>query len=160
MRGVWGNSPATLTLLEEEYFKKDESGNKTIPDPNHLVSPANMHTITGKHVGIEKIKKIINDDGKTATVFEVAMALCDKYKEFYPDKELPAYVNSDGSKDENFLEDIYLKYKELADKRLSMRDMTKNGLVSGVRSTTVIEADERAREEEQTKENEGVSIDD
>lgn len=145
----------------EEYFKKDESGNKTIPDPNHLVNPANMHTITGKHVGIEKIKKIINDDGKTATLFEVAMALCDKYKEFYPDKELPTYVNGDGSKDENFLENIYLKYKELeTDKRLSLRDMTKNGLVSGVRSTTVLEADEQAREEEQTRENEGVSIDD
>lgn len=145
----------------EEYFKKDESGNKNIPDPNHLVSPANMHTITGKHVGIEKIKKIINDDGKTATLFEVAMALCDKYKEFYPNKELPTYVNGDGSKDENFLEDIYLKSKELAtDKSLSMRDMTQNGLVSGVRSTTVLEADEQTREEEQTRENEGVSIDD
>ena len=59
------------------------------------------------------------------------------------------------------LENIYLKYKELeTDKRLSLRDMTKNGLVSGVRSTTVLEADEQAREEEQTRENEGVSIDD
>ena len=143
----------------EEYFKEDESGNKTIPDPNHLVNPANMHTITGKHVGIEKIKKIINDNGKTATVFEVAMALCDKYKEFYPDKELPTYVNGDGSRDENFLEDIYLKYKALADKKLSMKDMTKNGLASGVRSATVIEADVQDREE-QTKEKEGVSIDD
>ena len=139
--------------------KNLDFGNKTIPDPNHLVNPANMHTITGKHVGIEKIKKIINDNGKTATVFEVAMALCDKYKEFYPDKELPTYVNGDGSRDENFLEDIYLKYKALADKKLSMKDMTKNGLASGVRSATVIEADVQDREE-QTKEKEGVSIDD
>ena len=38
--------------------------------------------------------------------------------------------------------------------------MTQNGLVSGVRSTTVLEADEQTREEEQTRENEGVSIDD
>ena len=141
----------------EEYFKKDESGNKTIPDPNHLVNPANMHTITGKHIGIEKIKKIVNDDGKTATVFEVAMALCDKYKEFYPGKELPAYVNGDGSKDENFLEDIYLN---LSNKKISMKDMAKNALISGVRNTTVIEADDQNRKEEQTKENEGVSIDD
>ena len=144
----------------EEYFKKDESGNKTIPDPKHLVNPANMHTITGKHIGIEKIKKIVNDDGKTATVFEVAMVLCDKYKEFYQGKELPAYVNGDGSKDENFLEDIYLKYKELSNKTISMKDMAKNALISGVRSTTVIEADDQNRKEEQTKENEGVQIDD
>lgn len=144
----------------EEYFKKDESGNKTIPDPKHLVNPANMHTITGKHIGIEKIKKIVNDDGKTATVFEVAMVLCDKYKEFYQGKELPAYVNGDGSKDENFLEDIYLKYKELSNKIISMKDMAKNALISGVRSTTVIEADDQNRKEEQTKENQGVQIDD
>lgn len=144
----------------EEYFKEDESGNRTIPDPNHLVNPANMHTITGKHVEIEKIKKIVNDNGKTATVFEVAMALCNKYKEFYPDKELPAYVNGDGSKDENFLEDIYLKYRELENKKLLMKDIARNALASGVRSTTVIESDGQYIEEEHTKENEGVSIDD
>ena len=43
-------------------------------------------------------------------MIEVAMALCDKYKEFYPGKELPVTVHGDGSKDDNFLEDIYLKH--------------------------------------------------
>lgn len=147
----------------EEYFKEDENGNKTIPDTNYRVTPANMHTITGKDIGIEKIKKITNDDGKTATLFQVAMALCDKYKEFYPDKEIPIYVNGDGSKDENFLEDIYLKHKELLkDKKISIRDMAKNGLAHGVRSTTVVEADSELNklENEQNKTNEGVSKDD
>lgn len=144
----------------EEYFTKDENGNRTIPDPNHLVNPADMHTITGKDVGIDKTKKIVNDDGKVATVFEVVMALCDKYKEFYPGKELPVYVNGDGSKNENFLETIYLRYKGLANKNLSMEDMAKNALANGGRSTTVSEADGQYREDEQTKENEGVSIDD
>jgi len=54
----------------------------------------------------------------------------------------------------------YLSERTPTEKNISMEDMAKNALATGGRSTTVSEADGQYREDEYTKENEGVLIDD
>lgn len=99
-----------LDDYNEEYFKKDENGERTIPDPEHKVTPNNMHTISGKGVSTEKIHRITKSDGSVLNGFEFAMKMCEKYKQMNPGKPLPLILNKDGSGD-NWLEDFYGQYK-------------------------------------------------
>lgn len=97
----------------EEYFKRDENGNKTIPDPEHLVTPNNMHTIIGQGVSVEKTHRIVKSDGSILNGYEAIMKLCQKYKEINHNEPLPLIKNKDGTGD-NWLEEFYEQFVSLA----------------------------------------------
>lgn len=91
---------------DEEYFQEDENGNKTIPDPEHLVTPNNMHTIKHHSVSVDKTHRIVDSNGNILNGFETIMKLCQKYKDMNPNKPIPFIMNKDGSGD-NWLEEFY-----------------------------------------------------
>ena len=91
---------------DEEYFQEDENGNKTIPDPEHLVTPNNMHTIKHHSVSVDKTHRIVDSNGNILNAFETIMKLCQKYKDMNPNKPIPFIINKDGSGD-NWLEEFY-----------------------------------------------------
>lgn len=91
---------------DEEYFQEDENGNKTIPDPEHLVTPNNMHTIKHHSVSVDKTHRIVDSNGNILNAFETIMKLCQKYKDMNPNKPIPFIMNKDGSGD-NWLEEFY-----------------------------------------------------
>ena len=91
---------------DEEYFQEDENGNKTIPDPEHLVTPNNMHTIKHHSVSVDKTLRIVDSNGNILNAFETIMKLCQKYKDMNPNKPIPFIMNKDGSGD-NWLEEFY-----------------------------------------------------
>lgn len=88
---------------DEEFFEEDANGNRTIPDPNHLVIPSNMHTISGQGVSVDKVNRIVYNDGSAMNAFDTLMNLCQKYKELNPDMAFPIIMN-DGY---NWLEGFY-----------------------------------------------------
>lgn len=89
-----------------DYFEDDidEENNNKMPKYN-------MHTKSGKGVSKENIHRIVGEDGKAMSRFDVTMCLCQRYKQLYPDKEFPSIVSSSGYTEELWLDQFYAQYE-------------------------------------------------
>lgn len=94
----------------------------------------NMHTISGKGISKEKMEKLIIQGSDSA--LDITKALIEKYKELYPNKDLPVLDEGKYAKDYNLLEEFYIQ-------NLLIKEEKQTDFLKGLRRQTNIYNEER-----------------
>lgn len=113
------------------YTKKDDYTKMSKEEQNHIdyllddINESqegkihtinNMHTISGKGISKDKMEKLTINEKDSA--LDITRILIEKYKELYPNKELPVLDEGEYARDYNLLKDFYSKHlsKEINNK--------------------------------------------